>query len=96
MFFSPFLHNINHFYDFLLAFPEDRDLSKWVLHLKERICSFRSKFFPLRVEPHEKGGGYNENKVVASPENKLIHRNTDTCLELSICPCCSADYDGVW
>ena len=29
---------------------------QWVSHFKERICSLRSKFFPRRGEPFEKGG----------------------------------------
>ena len=40
--------------------------------LKERICSWRSKFFPLKVGPNYKGIK-TENDTVASPENVLIH-----------------------
>ena len=28
---------------------------KWALLLKERICSNRSKFFPLKVDPNWEG-----------------------------------------
>ena len=37
----------NNFLIFLFASP------KWGLLLKERICSWKSKFFPLRVDPIE-------------------------------------------
>ena len=49
-------------------------LSKWGLLSKERICSKRSKFFPLRVDLHW-DGRQNENGRVASPESVSIHHN---------------------
>ena len=42
------------------------------LPLKERICSLKSKFFHLRVDPIEKGGK-KENGRVASPAGVPIH-----------------------
>ena len=38
----------------------------------KRICSPRSKFFPLRVDLTEECGK-NENGRVASPENDPLH-----------------------
>ena len=38
----------------------------------ERICSYKSKFFPLRVDPTEKGG-----KNIASPVSIPIHLKTN-------------------
>ena len=40
-----------HFYDFLFASQDDETLSNEDLHLKERICSLRSKFFLLIDDP---------------------------------------------
>ena len=63
------------FSDFLFSSLADVSISKWGLHLKLRICSYRSKFFPLRVDPIE-NGGKNENGRVASPESISIHLKT--------------------
>ena len=46
----------NDFCDFLFASLDDKALSKAGLLLKVGICSYRSKFFPLRVDPIEKEG----------------------------------------
>ena len=40
------------FYTLCLLPMTKKALPKWGLVLKERICSYRSKFFPLRVDPH--------------------------------------------
>ena len=40
--------------DFLCSSMNDEALPKRDLLLKERICSSRSKFFPLRIDPIEK------------------------------------------
>ena len=47
---------VNNFCDFLFAVRGEDAFSKGGLLLKKRICSLRSKFFPLRVDPIEKGG----------------------------------------
>ena len=39
----------------VFAFHRDIILSEWNLLLKERICSWRSKFFPVRVDSNEEG-----------------------------------------
>ena len=49
-----------------------RNSYQWGQLLKERICSWRSKFFPLRVDPTEKGSK-NENGRVAAAESVLNH-----------------------
>ena len=46
----------NKFCNFLFATVGDIALPKWGQLLKERICSFKSKFFPLRFGPGEKEG----------------------------------------
>lgn len=40
------------FRDFLFAIPNGITLAKWGLLLKEKKCSYRSKFFSLRVNLH--------------------------------------------
>ena len=60
------------FCNILFASPSNENLCKCGLLLKERICSSRSKFFPLRDDPLVKGGK-NENHIVASPESVSIH-----------------------
>ena len=60
----------NNFHDFLFVSQDKEAVLKWGLLLQERIFSCRSKFFPLRVAPVEKGG---ENGIVASPESALSH-----------------------
>ena len=47
--------NGNNNCDFLLASLDDVSVPIWGQLLKERICSFRSKFFPSRVDSIEKG-----------------------------------------
>ena len=42
----------NNFCDFAFAFVADQAFQNWDLLLKERICSWLSKFFPLRLDPH--------------------------------------------
>ena len=37
--------------EFLFGYQEDRAPSKRGLLIRERICSYWSKFFPLRVDP---------------------------------------------
>ena len=46
-----FLTKENYFCDFLFASPAGIALPECSLLLKIRICSFRSKFFPFRVDP---------------------------------------------
>ena len=41
----------NNFRDFLFAFLDNAALPKWGKLLKERICSYGSKFFTFRVDP---------------------------------------------
>ena len=49
--FYTILRKVNNFYDFLYAPSlKDEAFCKGGLLLKERICSRRSKFFPLRVD----------------------------------------------
>ena len=43
------------FCDFLFASLEDEAVQKFGQLLKERICSYESKFFPLRVDPNREG-----------------------------------------
>ena len=54
------------FCDFLFASLDEEDPWKWGLLLKKKICSCRSKFFPFRVYPFEKGD-LSKNNWVASP-----------------------------
>ena len=42
---------IDNFCDFLLAFQE-RAFSNLGLHLKKKNCSYRSKSFPLKIDPN--------------------------------------------
>ena len=42
----------NSFGEFLFASLDQEAVLKWGLLLKERICSCRSKFFPLRGDPN--------------------------------------------
>ena len=42
----------DNFCGFLFSSLEGEALLKWGLLIKERICSSRSKFFPLRVDPN--------------------------------------------
>ena len=70
-----FFHNFyqrNDLDDFLFSSLNGKALPKWGLLLKERICSSRSKFFPLRVDPSEKAGK-DEKGNVASFESVHIH-----------------------
>ena len=50
-FFSAMISKGDNFCHFLFASLADIALLNWGLPLKERICSKRSKFFPLRVKP---------------------------------------------
>ena len=45
----------NNFCDFLFASLDDQTLPKMGQLLKERICSHRSKFLPLKVDPFWEG-----------------------------------------
>ena len=54
--FSTIFTKGDNFYNFLVASLESLALQKWNLLLKERICSYGSKFFPLSVDSTEKGG----------------------------------------
>lgn len=49
MYFFPFVKQ-EPFRDFLFASLDQVALSKWGLQLKERICSLKSKLFPLRID----------------------------------------------
>ena len=60
--------------DFLFASLDVEAFLKWGHPLKERICSYRSKFFPLRVDPHWKSGK-NANGRAAPLESVPIHLN---------------------
>ena len=51
MFFLYFYKRQNVF-GFLFASSDKEALLNKCLHLKERICSYRSKFFHLRVDPY--------------------------------------------
>ena len=62
----------NNFSNFLIVSLIVLALLKWGLLFKERICSWRSKFFPVRVDPFKKGGK-KETGRVASPESVSIH-----------------------
>ena len=59
-------NNFHHFHErdnltwLSVCSMDDITLSNWGELLKERICSYRSKFFPSRVNPI-KQGGKNEN-----------------------------------
>ena len=50
--FSAIFTKRNNFSDFLFASLDDETLPKRDQLLKERICSYRSKSFPLRVDPN--------------------------------------------
>ena len=69
--FSNIFLNEGNLYDFQFTSPDEKAFQKRVLLLKERICSYRSKFFPLKVDPS--WGGKNESDRVASPEKAPIH-----------------------
>ena len=48
---TDFITQANSCRGFMFAYLENKALLKGGLFLKERICSWRSKFFPLRVDP---------------------------------------------
>ena len=50
--------------NFLFSSLVDTTLPNWGLLSKERICSKRSKFLPLRVNPLEKGSRYINDRVI--------------------------------
>ena len=50
--FSAIFSEGNKFRNFLFSTLADESLQTWGQYLKERICSWKSKFFPLRIEPH--------------------------------------------
>ena len=62
----------NSYCDFLFAFLDSVALLKWGLLLKQRICSCRSKFFALRVDPIDKEGK-DESDRLTSPESVNSH-----------------------
>ena len=62
----------NKFRDFLLASLENEALTKAGRCLKKRICSYGSKFFPLRIDPYWEWRE-NENDRIASSETVTIH-----------------------
>ena len=49
--FSTMFSKGDNFPDFLFVYLEDKIFPKWDLLLKERICSYGSKFFPLKDDP---------------------------------------------
>ena len=59
---------------FSVCFLEDEPFSKFGQLLKERICSDKSKFFFLRVNPTERGVKRKKNETVL-PKNMLICLN---------------------
>ena len=61
-----FTKGTDNLHDTLFVSLLEGSFQKMGLLLKERICSCRSKFFPLRVDPIEKGGK-NKDGRVASP-----------------------------
>ena len=67
----------NNFCDFQFAFLVEEILQKMGILLKKRICSYRSKFIPLRADPYLEGDK-GENRRVAYPESVPIHLNTYT------------------
>ena len=67
----------DNFSDFLFALLAEEAHPQRGLLLKERICSSRSKFFPLRVDPIQKGGKH-ENGRVASPETVPSHLKNES------------------
>ena len=52
MFFSAIFSKRDNFSDFLFASLDNETFSKRGLLLKERICSDRSRFLPVAVDPH--------------------------------------------
>ena len=53
------------------------------LLLKGRICSLRSKFLLLRIDPHKEGKQKEIRQyIVASPENVAVHCNLQTLFSL--------------
>ena len=72
MFFIHFFAKGNNLHDFLFASMNNKALTTWGLLLKERICSYRSKFFPLRVDPPIEGGKIEKGRV-AFPEKVANH-----------------------
>ena len=67
--------NRNTFHDFLFSpLIADRTLPKRDLLLKERICSYRSIFSPLRGDPIEKGRK-NENGSFKIPQTKRRYQS---------------------
>ena len=58
----------NNFCDFLFAFPDNKTIPKWDLFLKEKLCSYGSKFCPSQVDPTEMGSKI-ENSRAGSTEN---------------------------
>ena len=52
---------------------------KWSRFLKEKICSYWSKFFPFRVDPIWKGLGIQESKQQVSKVNPLCKKTSAEC-----------------
>ena len=65
-FFPPFIQRETPFHDLLFASLDDIAPPKWGLLLKEGVFFYRSKFFPLRVDPMRKEGKQ-ENGRVSTP-----------------------------
>ena len=62
----------DNFHDFLFAYVGNLFLPKYGQLLMVRICSKRSKFFPIRVDSHSEAK-QNVNGRVASPEYVHIY-----------------------
>ena len=65
----------NNFCNFLFASLDDEALPKMDLLLKERICSYWSKFFPLKVDLLRRSQKWKWG--VVSPESLFVYRIWD-------------------
>ena len=63
-----FQWDIHEFRDFKFVFKGEVDLLKLGLLFKKRICSSRSKFCPLRIDPSEER---RKNKIVRIPSPEV-------------------------
>ena len=88
VFFSIIFTEGNNFRDFLFASLADITTPNWGSPVKKRICSKRSKFFPLSVTPFGEGkqicidSYFPENVAIHPKENKMqiLHFRTFHCM----------------